>query len=134
MTKSVNLKMGLTILFVTMLFTIPAKSQENDPIMYWDFDNISNRSAVEKTSGIADTLEGNFDIAPGIKDQGLRLDGFTACVRRTKNEVPVPGDEFTIEAWVSLGNYPWNWCPVITTETEKIKGAPGVTKGYRLMI
>ncbi|MBW1903564.1 MAG: LamG domain-containing protein, partial [Deltaproteobacteria bacterium] len=35
--------------------------------------------------------------------------------------------QVTVEAWVALGNYPWNWCPVLTTESDE-------TKGYRLMI
>jgi hypothetical protein len=32
-----------------------------------------------------------------------------------------------VEGWVSLGEYPWNWCPVLTTESNEVKG-------YRLMI
>ena len=95
--------------------------------MYWDFNNTDQRTTVEQISGIADTLEGNCGIAAGIKGNGLRLDGFTACLIHADKGKPVPADAFTIEAWVSLGNYPWNWCPVLTTENNG-------TNGYRLMI
>lgn len=95
--------------------------------MYWDFSNMENRTTIEQQSGIADTLEGNFNSASGINGNGLRLDGFTACLRHFDIDSPSPNDELSIESWVSLGNYPWNWCPVLTTENNE-------TKGYRLMI
>jgi hypothetical protein len=32
-----------------------------------------------------------------------------------------------VEAWISLGEYPWNWCPILTAESDEVKG-------YRLMV
>ena len=112
---------------ITLFLSALSFAQEADPIMYWDFNNIDQRTTVELISGIADTLEGNFDVAEGVKGNGLRLDGFTACLIHADKGKAVPVDAFTIEAWVSLGNYPWNWCPVLTTENNG-------TNGYRLMI
>lgn len=120
-------KSGYILSVIILIISSVSFAQDNDPIMYWDFNRTDNRTTIEQHSGIADTLEGNFNIAPGIKGNGLRLDGFTACLRHIDRNRPLPGDEFTIEAWVSLGNYPWNWCPVITTENNEVKG-------YRLMI
>ena len=57
----------------------------------------------------------------------MRLDGFTTCVRKKTNDITWPEKEFSVEAWVALGNYPWNWCPIITTESDEIKG-------WRLML
>ena len=121
-----NRLLGLSAAIILFLsaFTF---AQEGDPIMYWDFSSTDQRTTVEQISGIADTLEGNFSVAEGIKGSGLRLDGFTACVKHSDKEKPLPGDAFTIEAWVSLGNYPWNWCPVMTSESNE-------TNGYRLVI
>jgi len=96
-------------------------------LLSWDFDEIQNRAALEKVSGITDTIEGNFVISKGIKGNGIKLDGFTACLIHNDRNMPAVGNEFTIEAWVALGNYPWNWCPVLTTENNE-------TKGYRLMV
>ena len=62
-----------------------------------------------------------------IHAHGLRLDGFTTCLRRPVENTVNPSDEFTVEGWVALGNYPWNWCPILTTESDEIKG-------YRLML
>ena len=63
----------------------------------------------------------------GVTGKGLRLDGFTTRVIRKGEDISKPGAAFSIEAWVSLGEYPLNWCPVITTESDEVKG-------YRLLI
>lgn len=81
----------------------------------------------EAIKGQWDSLEGNWALAAGIKGQGLRLDGFTSCLRATDTTPLKLKDELTLEAWIALGEYPLNWCPVITTEAD-------ATDGYRLMI
>ena len=98
-----------------------------NPVMQWDFETIKDGKSIEASTKIADTIEGNFEEAAGIQGKGLRLDGFTTRVIRKGENATKPGTEFTIEAWVSLGQYPVNWCPVITTESEEVKG-------YRLLI
>ncbi len=111
-----------------ILFTFVAvEAAAQSPKAYWSFDKLENRQTQEAISGKADTLEGYFEKAPGIKGDGLRLDGFTACLRSSGPDRIVTGKEITVEAWVSLGEYPWNWCPVLTAESDEVKG-------YRLMI
>jgi len=98
-----------------------------DPIMHWDFEKFEKSASVEVVSGVADALEGNFEVAAGVRGNGIRLDGFISLLRREAKNVKSPGDAFTVEAWVALGNYPWNWCPILTTESNQIQG-------YRLML
>ena len=115
---------------ITLLLTTLAAQHAclaQSPVMKWDFENVKNRSAIETSTKIADTIEGNFELAEGVTGKGLRLDGFTTRVIRKGKEIRKPGAAFTIEAWVSLGEYPLNWCPVITTESNEVKG-------YRLLI
>ena len=119
------MKTFLIGIFCIIPFSLPG--QEAVPLMHWGFENVRNRHVIETGTGITDTIEGYFTAVPGVSGQGLRLDGFTACVRRIASEKASPGEEFTVEAWFALGNYPWNWCPVLTTESNE-------TKGYRLMI
>lgn len=114
------------VLFCAILvapFPVPGE----EVLMQWDFENIANKKCIEPLTGIADTIEGNFEQAPGAAGKGLRLDGFTTRVVRAAAALKTPGPDFTVEAWVSLGEYPWNWCPVITTESNEVKG-------YRLTI
>jgi hypothetical protein len=142
------LKKIIFILFLTFLL-IPSFAQE--PKIHWNFEKIEELKAkqnlkenfnpemsppaayvisgktLEVINGQWDSLEGNFAVAAGIKGQGLRLDGFTTCLRATGTAPLKIKDEVTVEAWVALGEYPLNWCPIITTETAEVDG-------YRLMI
>jgi len=97
------------------------------PAMTWDFETIKNGQVIEGSSQIADAIEGNFEVVSGIHRKGLRLDGFTTRIVRQGKDIQKPGPEFTLGAWVALGEYPLNWCPVITTESDEVKG-------YRLLI
>lgn len=95
--------------------------------MKWDFETIQKRELIDPSTHVAGTIEGNFQVAPGVDGKGLRLDGFTTQVICNGNAATRPEGEFTIEAWAALGQYPLNWCPVITTESDEVKG-------YRLLI
>ena len=114
-------------LILLLIFAIPSLAMGQKPTMQWNFENIKNRNTIEVATNIADTIEGNFEAATGVIGKGLRLDGFTTRIIRNGKDISKPGAAFTIEAWVSLGEYPLNWCPVITTESDEIKG-------YRLLI
>jgi hypothetical protein len=121
------MKRILCCFFISVLPVFSARLWAQNPALYWDFENIENRTTIEVVSGIGDTLEGCFTEAEGVRGNGIRLDGFTTCLRRDAEHTTRLADEFTVEAWVALGNYPWNWCPVLTTESNEIKG-------YRLML
>jgi len=114
-------------LFLLIFIFLPLLTRAQKPVIQWDFENIKNRNSIEVSTNIADTIEGNFEEANGVLGKGLRLDGFTTRITREGSDLKKPVNEFTIEAWVSLGEYPWNWCPLITTESNEVKG-------YRLMI
>jgi hypothetical protein len=126
-TRKCNTNMRVT--WILIIFLIPAGvgGQEANTLMHWGFEDIKNRRLMEASGTVSDTIEGNFESAPGISGSGLRFDGFTTCVKRSSRDKASPADEFTVEAWVALGNFPWNWCPVLTTETNE-------NQGYRLLI
>lgn len=116
---------GITLIVSLMLLTDSSIAQ--NPQSHWNFENVGSGTSIELLSGIADTLEGNFHEADGVIGKGIRLDGFTSCLKTQGNNRLVRGDEITIEAWVSLGNYPWNWCPIISTVSNE-------NQGYRLQV
>jgi hypothetical protein len=118
---------NLTITFLLVTVAPQQPTMAQTPVMKWDFETIRNRGAIEGSTNISDTLEGNFESVEGVTGKGLRLDGFTTRIIRNGKDLRKPGAAFTIEAWVALGEYPLNWCPVITTESDEVKG-------YRLLI
>jgi hypothetical protein len=119
------LKFLITIL-LTALVTQQAILAQT-PVIKWDFETVGNRAVIEASTNIADTIEGNFEWVGGITGKGIRLDGFTTRVIRKGKDIIQPGGAFTIQGWVSLAEYPLNWCPLITTESGEIKG-------YRLLV
>ena len=123
------MKYTCSLIIALLFFTLaaPYAVMSQTPVMCWDFETIRNRTVIEESTKIADTIEGNFESAAGVAGKGLRLDGFTTRVIRTGKNTRKPGAAFTLEAWVALGEYPLNWCPVITTESDEVKG-------YRLLI
>jgi hypothetical protein len=69
---------------------------------------------VGSIGGIKDEISGNFKFVEGVAGKALKFDGFTTSVIRKAEQAPKLGDAFTIEAWVALGAYPWNWCPIVS--------------------
>ena len=117
----------MKIFFVSLITAFPLFAMSQKPLMQWDFDSIKDRNVIEVSTNIADTIEGNFEAVNGVVGKGLRLDGYTTRIIREGSAMRKPGNNFTIDTWISLGEYPWNWCPVITTESNEVKG-------YRLLI
>ena len=114
-------------LILSLITAVPLFAMSQKPIMQWDFESIKNRNSIEISTNITDTIEGNFEEPTGVSGKGLRLDGYTTRVIRKESDLIKPAGDFSIDTWISLGEYPWNWCPVITTESNEVKG-------YRLMI
>ena len=117
-----NKKLAMIILAVCA-----AKAAAQEPKAFWTFETLGGSKTPEAVSKALDTMEGYVEKAPGVRGNGLRLDGFTTCVRAAGPDRVVTGDEITVEAWIALGEYPWNWCPILTSESDEVKG-------YRLMI
>jgi hypothetical protein len=101
-------------------------AQETGIVMHYDFERAEGRSLVDHSGNVTDTIEGNFEFKQGVLGLGMQLDGFTSCVRREETGTALD-QEFSIEAWVAPGSYPWNWCPILTTESDK-------TEGFRLLL
>lgn len=116
-------EMFLVMLLIVGVLRLFAQS----PKVYWDFEKIQKGKVLEVINGKWDLLEGNYTEATGMVGKGLRLDGFTACLKGNETKTPKVGQELTVELWLALGEYPWNWCPALTTEE-------GDTSGYRLTI
>jgi hypothetical protein len=53
----------------------------------------------------------------------LRLDGYTTSMTVAASALPAFGPEgFTVEAWVALDTYPWNWVPIAGQQIAREAG------------
>jgi len=120
-----------------------------EEVLHWGFDEdreidieyggrmprIYTKEAVTKTQF---RIYGLAKYVPGVKGSAMKFDGFSSYVegmpemqrgrRRRTEENEEEGGRFriprdiSIEAWISMGAYPWNWAPILTIGKYKITG------------
>lgn len=104
---------------VIVLLVCSGFASGDSPAAWWKFDEGSGNVAMDCIGQIEDKIEGEFKYVAGVSGKAIRFDGYTTVIVREAGDAPQPGDEFTIEAWVAQGAYPWNWCPIATQKSEQ---------------
>lgn len=108
------LALGL-ILFV---FELSGLAQSDSLLAWWKMDRVSKGKVIDSISWIEDAVDGNYKLVPGVLGQALKFDGFTTVIKRKADLSPKLRGDFTLQAWVALAEYPWNWCPIAAQEKE----------------
>ncbi len=121
------------ILLLSIIFGIEMGAQDPLPSYHWDFENITGRNVTEQIKASADTLEGNFTVVKGVSGKAIRLDGFTTVIRNQGRNGSITDGSVTTEAWIALGAYPWNWCPVVA-QRQEVVGGKEVSGGFSLEV
>jgi hypothetical protein len=135
-------------LIIVLLCTLclgEAKSQKNEALFWWNFDKIyeSSNKGINKSDQINQVatesalydkyqIGGLTKYVPGVRGTAIKFDGFSSyidVIPPKQAEKNSPADikfrlpkNISLEAWVSLGAYPWNWAPVLTLGKYKITG------------
>lgn len=104
------------------LCSLSAIAADDQLVAWWSFDEGENNVVKDKVGQIEDVLEGSFKYTCGVAGTALKLDGYTTCIIRKAEDSPKLDDEFSLEAWVALGAYPWNWCPIISQSKDNEAG------------
>jgi len=107
---------------VGVLYSAAAVAEAEDPLAWWQFDSAAEGLVVDRAAGRDDRIEGNFKLIRGAAGKALLFDGFTTVIDRPAGDAPRLSGDFTIEAWIAQGAYPWNWCPVITQQRDEQAG------------
>ncbi|MHC4116446.1 MAG: LamG domain-containing protein [Planctomycetota bacterium] len=91
------------------------------PAAWWRFDeglgvrpydrkDLTRESISDKDCAV----DGNITLwQKGISGTALAFDGYHSAVGMPAPAAPRVEDEMTIEAWMVLGAYPWNWAPIV---------------------
>jgi hypothetical protein len=91
------------------------------PAAWWKFDEGLKRHTYaqrditrETMSGKDCAIAGNRTLwKKGVSGTALAFDAYYSSVTMPAADAPAIEDELTLEAWVVLGAYPWNWAPVV---------------------
>lgn len=100
----------------------PAWSQVNRPLAQWTFDENQVGKAHDLISGIDDPIAGYYKVVPGVTEKALRLDGESAVISRASAQAPKPDQGLTVEAFVAVNAYPWNWVPIVDQARKQEAG------------
>jgi hypothetical protein len=127
--------MKTNILFLVFVFLInPVKSQDAKVLFHWSFDDSSKLTSWKAGQDIPyDNYQtgGLTKFVPGVKGSAIKFDGFSSYIDVIPKDMADGSAEkklfnltrkISLEAWVSLGAYPWNWAPVLTMGKYKITG------------
>ena len=109
---------------VSLLLCIPSflLAQGNGPAAQWSFDEISGQVALDSVSGTNDAIGGLFKRVNGVSGNGLRFDGESTVITRGYTGIPQAAAGVTVEAWVAVNTYPWNWVPIVEHRREEQAG------------
>jgi hypothetical protein len=90
------------------------------PVRIWSFDEGVGDSTTEGVSGADAAIEGHRSYwKRGVSGTSLAFDGYSTVIREPAATAPSITDGVTIEGWVALGAYPWNWTPLLQQGHEE---------------
>lgn len=92
------------------------------PVAWWTFDSAAEGLVTDCAANRDDRVDGNHKLIYGAVERALLFDGFTTVIDRPAADAPHITGDFSVEAWVAQGAYPWNWCPIITQHRSEEAG------------
>jgi hypothetical protein len=107
-----------------LLISIPTfvSAQSSGPVAEWSFNEAGGQVAHDSISATDDAIGGLFKHVPGVSGNGLRFDGETTVISRGHKGVPQTSAGVTVDAWVAVNTYPWNWVPIVEHRREEQAG------------
>jgi len=109
-------------IFLTLSNLSVVFAGDKGPVAWWKFDEGEKNVTVDGVSKIQDSIKGNFKYIRGVSSTALKFDGFSTSIVRKASKAPHLNDAFTIEAWIAIAAYPWNWCPIVSQEKDEKAG------------
>ncbi|MGC2162512.1 MAG: LamG domain-containing protein [Silvibacterium sp.] len=113
---------ALACLAVLSSLCFMACAQSERPVAAWNFDGTNEHTVHDSISGIDDPISGYYIRVPGAVGNGLRFDGISAGVTRVAAEAPKLSHGLTVDAWVAVNAYPWNWVPIVEQRRKQQQG------------
>jgi len=109
---------------VSLLICVPpfVFAQVNGPVAEWSFNETSGQVAHDSVSGTDDAIDGLFRRVNGVSGNGLRFDGESTVITRGYKGVPQATAGVTVNAWVAVNTFPWNWVPIVEHRREEQAG------------
>jgi hypothetical protein len=97
----------------------PVKESTGTPFLHWKFDEGVGYETVESVTGKAYAIPGHTALwKAGVSGTALGFDGYTTVLSIPATQAPKITGSLTLEGWVAIGAYPWNWAPIVQQGEE----------------
>jgi hypothetical protein len=84
------------------------------PVAWWKFDEAIGDVTTETVGGEKSDIHGHKSLwKKGVSGTALQFDGYNTFVALPEEKGPAITDGLTLEGWIAIGAYPWNWTPVV---------------------
>jgi len=84
------------------------------PVAWFKFDEAEGDFTKESIRNGQSEITGDKTVwKKGVSGTALQFDGYKTTVKIPSKKGPEPSDAITLEGWIAIGAYPWNWCPII---------------------
>jgi hypothetical protein len=116
--------MGRWSLFAALFIAfIPAGAQTTAGLAaQWAFDDQRGNGVHDSVSGRDNPILNNHQWVKGVSGDGLKFDGFTTVIELAPKDAPKVGPGFTVESWIAMQSYPWNWVPIVDQHQDEASG------------
>jgi len=110
-----KLRFKLAAFIALAAFTVPSHcfAQSDHLAAKWSFDESDGDAARDSVRGTNDVIKGIFKHVDGLSGHALRFDGETTSITQPAQDSPEISDAFSVEAWIAVSTYPWNWVPIV---------------------
>jgi len=118
-------------IFAALVLPPYSAAQSEGSVARWSFDEKDGSVARDSVRGVDDKITGLFKHLDGVTGEGLRFDGETTSITRAAENSPLITNALSVEAWVAVSTYPWNWVPLIDQSRgeERRRGEIGYSVG-----
>ena len=130
------------ILFTLLSFSVVLFAQNNGLVGHWKFDDIRiELKELEMVRGetflprevfgyVKNSVDGEesdyngkfLKQAKGVKGGAVLMDGNTSSIEVDNDHVPRVKGDFSVEAWIAMGAYPNNVCPIVDNQRDPAEG------------
>jgi hypothetical protein len=85
-----------------------------EPVAWLKFDEAIGDTTYESLSNSGMEVKGTKTYwRTGISGTCLQFDDVSTVLSLPASAAPRPESAITLEGWISIGAYPWSWCPIV---------------------
>src|SRR5580698_8819608 len=103
---------AVAISLAMLVFAAHTLAQVPAPALSWHFDESDGDQAAEQIRHADGEISGVYLHVAAVHGNGLRLDGETSGIAVKASMLLDLAPAFTVEAWIAIDAYPWNWAPI----------------------